>query len=126
MNTPQEQFLTLVGRVLDGRATAAEREAFRALLRGHPELIDDYRRQTDMDTLACWKFGQRTQEKQGGEKGKRPVRGTWKRVWWKVAAAAAVLLIGAGMLREWCPVISRIADCRLPILPFLPSRWCAR
>ena len=115
MNTPQEQFLTLVGRVLDGRATAAERKAFRALLREYPELIDDYRRQTDMDTLVGWKFGQRTREKRWGEKDKKPVGGTWQRVGWKVAAAAAVLLVGVGILREWGPVISGMADGRWPM-----------
>jgi formylglycine-generating enzyme required for sulfatase activity/ferric-dicitrate binding protein FerR (iron transport regulator) len=49
--------LALVGRVLDGEASGDELATFRSLLREYPELIEGYRQQTDVDTLACWKFG---------------------------------------------------------------------
>jgi ferric-dicitrate binding protein FerR (iron transport regulator) len=102
MNGPHELFLWLVGRVLDGEATEAERGTFRALLREHPELIDEYRRQTDMDTLICWKFG-RAADKTAPQ---TPVKSRMLRDgaerkcggWRKAAAAAVAVLAGAGLL----------------------------
>jgi len=104
VNTPQEQFLFLVGRVLDGEATADERATFRSLLREHPELIDAYREQTDMDTLASWKFGSASREfgsatpPSASPRRKRPTV-FWRRTGVRFAAAAAVLLTGAALWR---------------------------
>ncbi|HRR35212.1 MAG TPA: hypothetical protein P5026_14010, partial [Kiritimatiellia bacterium] len=58
MIPPREEFMALVGRIIDGDADQTERERFAALLREYPDLITLYREQVDTDVLVGWHLKQ--------------------------------------------------------------------
>lgn len=98
------RFEELLSAVLEGAATEAQRAEFGRLLDGHPELVTRYMRQAQMQVLLEACAGLRMNE--GG--GQRTEAGSWRASvlasrWWKVAAAAAVLLAGVAVWRLALP-----------------------
>jgi autotransporter-associated beta strand protein len=95
-------FTRLVMAVVEGTATPADRAAFQALLREHPEFLLQYIEQMRIHGLMCYRTGGevgRQAEAGGREKAAAEATeagmdaGGRKRVWWKVAAAAAALAV---------------------------------
>jgi len=111
MPADRDVFNALTALVLERTASPEELERFRELLRAHPEFIGIYRRQVLMATLLP---ALPAREKENGNEGgnRQPAigsrdgvscpSGNWeasvpaghRTVWWKVAAAAVLLLGG--------------------------------
>jgi ferric-dicitrate binding protein FerR (iron transport regulator) len=106
-------FEALCDRVISGEASDFEVAHFRDALSRSPELMDAYIEQMQVHSgLAGADFASRICGKRS--RPREVLRGR-SPLWWKVAAAAALLLAGAAAWREWAPAAFGTADGRLPI-----------
>jgi|GEM_PF-5375413 len=97
VRTVLDEFEQLTAAMLDGTATAEDRERFTELSREYPEFSSIWLEQVRLHALLTCRGGG-TGERRAGS-GERRVGGwwaavgsggTWRRAWWKVAAAAVV------------------------------------
>jgi hypothetical protein len=104
-------FDDLVRCVIDGDATAEEFQDMVTMMRDDPVLQRRYCLQMQVHALLTCHKGQEWPEA-GGQRTEAGRRKFWNG--WKVAAAVAVLLGGIAVWRS-VPLLSGVADCRLPI-----------
>jgi ferric-dicitrate binding protein FerR (iron transport regulator) len=106
-----DEFEELAAAVVDGSATGDDVRRFNAILREVPELAEVYFEQAGLHALLC-AAGEARRSAAGGRKPEGAIRQKPAgRVWWRIAAAAALLLFGvAAML--WKDARPLISDLR--------------
>jgi formylglycine-generating enzyme required for sulfatase activity len=133
VRTVLDEFEQLTAAILGGTATAEERARFTELSRAYPEFSSIWLEQVRLHALLTCRgeSGQRAAGGQRSEAGDQRSEVRDRRpaghVWWKIAAAAAALLFGAGawLWKDSRPLTSDlrplISDLR-PLASALPVR----